>query len=346
MAEQWPLGAQERRYKALFERCGAFWRQPAESWAALCRAARGAGVQDIPADPPTRMDSVLTEADFFTDNGPDAVCFRHLRYCPAFLHRLECIKILYVRRGSATLCLDDEKHELNAGNFCILTPGIRHTVSACSDEDVIVNLLTRVSSFAGTFSALLMEQNCLSDFFWQLLYTPHSNRALLFFCPNDPRLDRWIEKMLEESARKENAGALLMKSYVMIFLGLVMRDHLRELHVGEAPADTVYPLPAILQAMRQDLKTITPEALCSRFHMGGDELKRYIVDESGYTYRYLLRDLRLRRAAELLRGTNWSTEQILEEIGYSNSSHFYRSFKERFGKTPRDFRQSGGNILI
>ena len=105
-------------------------------------------------------------------------------------------------------------------------------------------------------------------------------------------------------------------------------------------------LPAIIRLMRKNMKTITLDELSLQFHMSESEFKRYIVRESGYTYRYLLRDLRLRRAAELLRNTKLSMERIMEETGYSNMNNFYRSFKEHLGKTPSEFRKSREEILI
>ena len=225
-------------------------------------------------------------------------------------------------------------------------PGIRHTVFSRHDEDVIINILMRISSFANAFSGILMEQNILADFFWKILYTKHSNRVLMFGCNNDPKLDRWVERMFDESARQQAASNLLMKSYAMIFLGIVMREHLPQLQLKEELTDEVYVLPAIIQAIRQNLKSITLEELTRQFGMSESELKRYIVRESGYTYRYLLRDLRLRRAVELLRNTNLSMERIMEETGYSNMNNFYRSFKEHFGQTPLEFRKNGEEILI
>lgn len=94
---------------------------------------------------------------------------------------------------------------------------------------------------------------------------------------------------LDESARQQAASNLLMKSYAMIFLGIVMREHLPQLQLKEELTDEVYVLPAIIQAIRQNLKSITLEELTRQFGMSESELKRYIVRESGYTYRYLLR---------------------------------------------------------
>ncbi|MCX7993416.1 MAG: helix-turn-helix transcriptional regulator [Fimbriimonadales bacterium] len=53
-----------------------------------------------------------------------------------------------------------------------------------------------------------------------------------------------------------------------------------------------------------------------------------------------LTELRLRRAANLLVSTNLSVSEIALEVGYLSLSHFSRVFRERFGKTPRAFRQS------
>ncbi|MCS7190511.1 MAG: helix-turn-helix domain-containing protein [Fimbriimonadales bacterium] len=52
-----------------------------------------------------------------------------------------------------------------------------------------------------------------------------------------------------------------------------------------------------------------------------------------------LTELRLRRAATLLASTNLSVSEIALEVGYLSLSHFSRVFRERFGKTPRAFRQ-------
>ena len=53
-----------------------------------------------------------------------------------------------------------------------------------------------------------------------------------------------------------------------------------------------------------------------------------------------LTELRLRRAATLLVSTNLSVSEIALEVGYLSLSHFSRVFRERFGKTPRAFRNA------
>lgn len=340
------LCAEESLYKSLYSLLPEEWERPVKDWDEMIYRFHKNRIIDIPQEAPSTMRNILTEADFFQEGTREVVCFNNLRYCPPFLHQLEFIKIIYCMRGQVTVYLNDVRYVLEKGNICIVTPGIRHTVFSYHDEDMIINVLIRVSSFAETFSGILMEQNILGDFFWKILYTRHSNRMLIFRCRGDRRLDRWVERMFDESARGGETSSLLMKSYAMIFLGLIMREHLEELEVVEKLSDEIYVLPAIVQTIRNNLKSVTLEDLCIRFGMSEGELKRYIIRESGFTYSYLLRDMRLRRAAWLLQNTGYSVERIMEETGYSNIANFYKTFREYFGRTPSEYRKNGGKILI
>jgi AraC-like DNA-binding protein len=71
---------------------------------------------------------------------------------------------------------------------------------------------------------------------------------------------------------------------------------------------------------------------------------RLVFQEAGETLSsYLLRK-RLERAAQLLRNEHNGSHTITEialECGFNSASHFGHSFRQRFGKTPREFRAGG-----
>jgi len=48
----------------------------------------------------------------------------------------------------------------------------------------------------------------------------------------------------------------------------------------------------------------------------------------------------MRRVATLLVSMNLTVAEIALEVGYLSLSHFSRVFRERFGKTPRAFRNA------
>ena len=53
-----------------------------------------------------------------------------------------------------------------------------------------------------------------------------------------------------------------------------------------------------------------------------------------------LRDVRLRRASELLRRTELTTEDVATRVGYASRSQFSRAFSERYGLSPAAYRSS------
>ncbi len=68
---------------------------------------------------------------------------------------------------------------------------------------------------------------------------------------------------------------------------------------------------------------------CSPFY-----LSRTFSGEMGMTIPQYLRQLRLERAAELLRSGNFNVTEAAMEVGYSSLSHFSQAFHEHFGCCP------------
>ena len=62
--------------------------------------------------------------------------------------------------------------------------------------------------------------------------------------------------------------------------------------------------------------------------------------QTGRTYKELLQTHRMETAARLLRRSDWNIQQIITYVGYENTSYFYRLFHERYGQSPREYRQS------
>nr|QQZ47033.1 putative AraC-family transcriptional regulator [Escherichia coli] len=55
------------------------------------------------------------------------------------------------------------------------------------------------------------------------------------------------------------------------------------------------------------------------------------------TFKKLLLDFKMKKAAELLKTTNKSITMISSELGYVYASYFIKVFKNYFGVTPKQF---------
>lgn len=62
--------------------------------------------------------------------------------------------------------------------------------------------------------------------------------------------------------------------------------------------------------------------------------------ETGKTYKELLQKHRLETAARMLRRSDMTIQQIIAQVGYENTSYFYRLFRAHYGQSPREYRMS------
>ncbi|MGM9552301.1 MAG: AraC family transcriptional regulator [Clostridia bacterium] len=333
------LSVIERKYKELYLQNPKAYEEPIISWRDLAKRFESIGNFNVPLAPYSICDDVLTEEEFFKPHR-DIHCLTNARYGPAFLHRLEFIKIVYVFRGSAVLYLDGKRYSLMSGSFCIITPNVEQAVFSNSDEDIVVNLLMRFSTFTRAFSGLMAEKNVLSDFFRKIMYTTSSSRVLLFTCSNDTELDRIVEKIFFESRNDDSISNLIMKNYLTIFLGISVRVHIGDLTAVEELSEEAYHLPAIIQCIKDNLKTVSLQTLSEKFNVNEEYMNKYIACESGYSFYALLKDMRLKKAAQLLKSTDISVEKAAEEVGISDIAGFYKQFKVKFGVAPGNIRNN------
>ena len=80
------------------------------------------------------------------------------------------------------------------------------------------------------------------------------------------------------------------------------------------------------------------EAIAEQLHMSDRTLKRQLAAE-GTSYSNVVEDLRHRHAISLLSRSDFSIEQIADELGYSDVGNFTRAFKRWTGKTPASWRK-------
>jgi len=80
--------------------------------------------------------------------------------------------------------------------------------------------------------------------------------------------------------------------------------------------------------------------LQERMNMSSSNLYRKLKVLTGESPVQLLRIMRLKMAASLIKRNNLSITEVMLQVGFSNQSYFSRSFKEFFGETPKAFQKS------
>ncbi len=335
----------ESLYKQFFVECPGAFNTPIYGWDEFADRLREYGYSgEIPREAPSPIMPWISEAEFFPVRGLDVSIVRNDRYCPPFWHKLEFIKIVYVAKGSAVFFFGNERAELSEGNLFLVPPGVENATFSRGDEDIVINIIVKRSTFERSFASFLMENSLLSDFFWQMLYSKDGDKVLLFRKAGEVDLTEQVLQLYRELNIEKSPSNIMLKSYLMLFFGHMLRHYERS---GDAPGDGCgrdrdTRIAEILQYMSEHKETVTLPELASRFHLSEGYMSRFLRQGTGEPFNTLLKKLRIRQAAVMLQNTAMSVEEISAAVGYSDISRFYRNFKEHFGVTPAQFRR--GNV--
>ena len=78
--------------------------------------------------------------------------------------------------------------------------------------------------------------------------------------------------------------------------------------------------------------------------MSRSAFSKHFSETFGRTAMDFVKEVRLRRAAELLLTTSRPIKAIAADVGYHSRSHFTRAFKESHGLHPAAFRERGSAV--
>ena len=94
----------------------------------------------------------------------------------------------------------------------------------------------------------------------------------------------------------------------------------------------------LLENKRFCQKDLKRDELCALMRTNRTYFSQQLKAATGRTFSEYLRDLRLAEAARLLRETDLYVKEIVQQVGLSSTSGFYKSFFLSYGTTPDAYR--------
>jgi AraC-like DNA-binding protein len=86
--------------------------------------------------------------------------------------------------------------------------------------------------------------------------------------------------------------------------------------------------------------TFAIDTLCKSLGMSRAKLYRKITALTGLSANTFIREIRLRKALELMKGKYGNVNEVALEAGFNNTSYFTKCFQKRFGVLPAQFIKS------
>ncbi|MGD9128515.1 MAG: helix-turn-helix domain-containing protein [Planctomycetia bacterium] len=284
------------------------------------------------------MVRILKKAEWFSDAGFPLRVQRREPIGPFGVHSHEFSEIVIVTGGRGVHIVGDEKWPLSAGDTYVINVeephGYRDLDNLClinimfDTRDINLRLFD-LTSLTGYHALFTLEPA------WR---HRHQFRSRLHLNARD--LDEtvaMVDRLEQEIADRKSGYQFFAVSWFMQLIG-----HLSRCYEGTKNPDSKSLLriaEAIVHIEHNYTQPLGLEELAEIAEMPKRSFLRDFKNAMGTSPISYLIQFRIRRAAELLRGTNRAVTQIAYDVGFEDSNYFARQFRKQQGVSPREYRQ-------
>lgn len=282
--------------------------------------------------------------DLLESTNIDIGIAKHYRYTPTFSHSHTFFEMFYVYSGSCTQELCGNSIKFNEGDICIVSPNTKHSISVF-DDSIIINILIRKGTFSETFFELLKGNNMLSMFFTEILYAKTHKNYMIFHTRKDIKLDNILLDMFSEFLSNNKYSKSIINNLLKVFFAYLLQNHEHNIEVPLKNTQESNLLPQILIYIEDNYVDITLEKLCEKFHFSVSYFSRMIKNTTGLNFTDIIKNIKLKKACDILESTTINIKDISEYVGYSSQEHFIRTFKKEFKISPSQYRKKHSQKL-
>lgn len=219
--------------------------------------------------------------------------------------------------------------ELYAGQ-----PFAGHALCVHDDQEtIIIGVLIQKDVFFREFLPLISANSKLFHFFLDPATNSFSDEIIHFMVEDDCIIRIMLELMVIEYAYKKEDTQDILKPMVLAFLMQITRQYalVNQEPVSDRLSDR------IVQYMGEHFDTVTLKDIARHFSYHPNYISTLLSREIGKPFSVILLEQRMERAVILLKRTDMPISEVALMLGYSNSSNFYKAFREYFNVSPREY---------
>lgn len=262
----------------------------------------------------------------------------HARFATFPEHTHNYVEMMYMCEGSTRHSVNGGPPlTLQAGELLFLNQHARHRVERAGEGDIGVNFIV-LPQFFDYALQMTSTGNVLAGFLIDGLRQDGGGISYLYFkAAEQVAVQNLVENLLWNLAFPGRSGGKVNQATMGLLL-LQLLEHLD----GLEDAGSNGPVLAALREVEENYQDADLTRLAGELHVSLPYLSHAVRSSTGKTFKELLLEKRLDRALQLLRDTTLPIDDIIDAVGYDNSSYFYRKFRERYGVSPKVWRKYAG----
>ena len=200
-------------------------------------------------------------------------------------------------------------------------------------ETTIIGVLIQKDTFCRAFLPMLSANTKLFHFLLDPSTNQFSDEYIHYKVEDDCNIRTLLEMMVIEYANRQEDTQVVLKSLTLSFLIQIARQYV---NTNREPANKSLS-EKIVQYIGEHVDTVTLKEIAKHFSYHPNYVSTLLHREVGKSFSEILLELRMERAVILLEGTKLPVEEISSVLGYSNSSNFYKAFRDYYHVSPREY---------
>lgn len=298
-----------------------------------------AGRQEIDQQIYTEKKEMIVDCDKLLQKGKLIQVRPHTRFVHFPEHRHNYIEVIYMCQGTTIHIINGNRILLKTGELLFLNQNAVQEILPAGKEDIAVNFIVLPEFFDTAFSMISGEENMLKTFLVDALCGKDGETSYLHFhvadiLPVQNLVENMVWTIFYDSSNKRSCTQITMG---LLFLQLL--NYMDKMETGRNRFDTEV-MAAVLSYVDEHYRNGTLSELAGQMNTDIYWLSREIKKQTGKTYKELLQEKRMQQAVWLLTNTAVSVSDIIESVGYDNTSYFYRKFREKYGMSPKEYRMN------
>lgn len=285
----------------------------------------------------TEKKELVVDCDKLLQKGKLIQVRPHTRFVHFPKHRHNYVEVIYMCQGKTTHFIDGNKVVLEQGDILFLNQNAVQEILPASETDIAVNFIVLPEFFNTAFSMIGEEENMLKEFLVGTLCGKSESTSYLYFrvadvLPIQNLVENMVWTIFYDISNKRSSNQITMGLLVLQLL-----NQMDKMETGSRQYDKEL-IGNVLSYIEEHYKNGSLSELSGMMGYDVYWLSREIKKRTGKTYKELLQAKRMSQAVYLLSSSTLPILDIIESVGYDNTSYFYRKFKERYGMSPKEYR--------
>ena len=264
---------------------------------------------------------------------------KHTRFVHFPKHTHNYVEVIYMCKGRTSHIINEEEVTLQEGELLFLNQNATQEIMPAGKDDIAVNFVVLPEFFDQSLALIGEEENQIRDFILGCIRGEEGKVSYLHFKVRDiPPIQNLVENLVWTIMNDQQDKRMINQNTMGLLL-LHLMNHTDKVSVGKKHSEQEMTL-TILRFVEENYRDGMLSDLANELHYDIYSLSRIIKRMMNKNFTELIQNKRLAKAAYLLGNTELSVADIGVAVGYENLSYFHRIFREKYGVSPKKYRDA------